>query len=200
MVVVGMGFTKKFVDDLLLKEALLSRTDLEALDVSPCIADNSRNKFIGKINFDVKRILPVLFLSTLNSKLTKNPLILSFTVKQHNFMIGENGDLAVTFVKDEEEMEYILNKLVELLNKGIKYNLSNKVNIDTMVEKKKKLTPMSLYELFPKTNCKECGEETCFNYVAKIMSGEKSHEKCPYVESRLIKNKITPIDLKWSIF
>ena len=66
-----MGFTKKLVDDLLLKGALLNRADPGVLDVSPCIADKSRIKFIGKIKVDVRNLLPVIFLSTPNSKLTK---------------------------------------------------------------------------------------------------------------------------------
>lgn len=115
-------------------------------------------------------------------------------------MLGEKGDLAVTYVKDEEEVNYINDKIIELINKGIKYNLSNRINVESLVEKKKKLTPMTLYELFPKNNCKECGEETCFNYVAKIFSGDKSFEQCPHVDSRLIKKKVTPVDLRWSIF
>ena len=115
-------------------------------------------------------------------------------------MLGENGDLAVTYVKDREEVSYINEKIMELINNGIRYNISTHMNLDQMVEKKRKLTPMTLYELFPKTNCKECREETCFNYVAKIMSGEKSHDLCPHVDSERLKKDMTPIDLGWAIF
>lgn len=192
--------TNQSFTELLLKGILLEKTSISDVDVSPCIADPDRIKFMAKIDRNLSDILPVLFLSQPNSRLTKTPLILSFTVKQHNFMLGEKGDLAVTYVKDKEEVNYINEKIIELINKGIKYNLSNHINTESMVEKKRKLTPMKLYELFPKTNCKECGEETCFNYVAKIMSGDKSYEKCPHVKPGLIKNNISPIDLRWGIF
>jgi len=113
--------------------------------------------------------------------------------------MGEKGDLAVTYVKDRDEVNYINEKIIELINKAIKYNLSHKTKLDSIIEKKRKLTPMTLYELFPKTNCKECGEESCFNYVAKIISGKMSHDKCPCVDPNVIKKIIAPIELSWSI-
>ncbi len=196
----GLDAKKQSLTDLLIGNLLLEKTSISDIDVSPCIADPDRIKFMAKIDRNLSDILPILFLSLPNSRLTKDPPILSFTVKQHNFMIGDNGDLAVTYVKDKEEVDYINEKITQLINKGIKFNISNKFNTDSMVERKKKLTTMTLYEFFPKTNCKECGEETCFNYAAKIMAGEKSYEKCPHVESELIKNRIMPIDLRWNIF
>ena len=92
------------LDDLLLKGLLISREYCEVIDVSPCIADITRIKFMGKINRRLEDVLPVLNFATLSSKLTKDPMILSFTVEQHNFMFGANGGLAVTFVKDEDEI------------------------------------------------------------------------------------------------
>jgi ArsR family metal-binding transcriptional regulator len=85
-----------FISDLLFKGLLLENTTIKVLDISSCIADTSRIKYMAKIQRNLEDILPVLFLSTSNSKLTKKPLILSFTVQQHNFMLGQNGDLAVT--------------------------------------------------------------------------------------------------------
>ena len=195
-----MDTEKQSFTELLMKGLLLENGSTSDVDVSPCIAEPDRIKYMAKIDRPLRDILPTLFLSLPNSRLTKNPRILSFTVKQHNIMLGENGYLAVTYVKDQEEVKYINEKIIELINIGIMYNLTNLIDIEPMVKKKRKLTPMGLYELFPKTNCRECGEETCFNYVAKIFSGEKSYDKCPHVEPRLIKKNIIPIDLKWSIF
>jgi ArsR family metal-binding transcriptional regulator len=188
-----------FVDDLLLKGLLLVNSDIADIDISPCIADPDRIKYMAKINRNLSDILPTLYLSLPNSRLTKNLPILSFTVKQHNFMLDEKGNFAVTYVKDEAEVSYINEKIIELINKGIKYNISTHINLDQMIEKKRKLTPMTLYESFPKTNCRECGEESCFNYVAKIMSGENSHDMCPHTDPKIIGDVIKPIDLKWNI-
>ena len=190
---------RSFVNDLLLRNLLLDRTGVEVLDISPCIADDTRIKFIAKINRSLSDVLPVLFLSTPNSKLTRSPMILSFTVEQHNVMIGHDGNLAVTYVKDEAEKNHIIDRVIDLINRGIKYNLSHRRDLEGMIDEKRRLTPMSLYELFPKTNCGDCSEEGCFNYVAKVLLGETGYDRCPHVDGAAIRSAVTPVDLGWRI-
>ena len=177
----------------------MTRDSCEVVDVSPCIADPTKIKFMAKIDRALKDVLPALFLSTPNSKLTRTPMILSFTFSQHNFLIGENGDLAVTFVKDEDEVGYIVDRVIDLVNRGIKFNISNRVRLDGLAEEKRKLTPLTLYEMFPKSDCRECGESSCFNYVAKIFSGQAGYGLCPVVSAERIEKAMTPVRLGWSI-
>lgn len=185
--------------DFLLKGLIVEKNMIKDIHSSPCIAEPSRLKYTAKLDKNLVDVMPVLFLSTLNSQITKTPVILSFTTQQHNFMIGENGTLAVTYVKDKEEITYINEKIIELINKAIKFRLSNRRNYDALVEKKKKLTPLLLYDLFPKTDCRECGEDSCFNYVAKIFTGEASYDACPYVETKSVLKMVAPVDLGWSL-
>ena len=43
----------------------------------------------------------------------------------------------------------------------------------------KELSPIDVYKLLPKINCKECGEKNCMAFAAKLVSREKSLENCP---------------------
>jgi acetyl-CoA decarbonylase/synthase, CODH/ACS complex subunit gamma len=43
----------------------------------------------------------------------------------------------------------------------------------------KELSPIDVYKLLPKTNCKECGEENCMAFATKIVNREVRLEKCP---------------------
>ncbi len=43
----------------------------------------------------------------------------------------------------------------------------------------KELSPIDVYMLLPKTNCKECGEDNCMAYAAKVVNREVKIEKCP---------------------
>jgi len=43
----------------------------------------------------------------------------------------------------------------------------------------KELSPIDVYKLLPKTNCKECGEENCMAFAAKVVNREVSIDKCP---------------------
>jgi acetyl-CoA decarbonylase/synthase complex subunit gamma len=52
-----------------------------------------------------------------------------------------------------------------------------------MSEKKKagvkELSPIDVYKLLPKINCKECGEENCMAFATKIVNREVNVDQCP---------------------
>jgi acetyl-CoA decarbonylase/synthase complex subunit gamma len=43
----------------------------------------------------------------------------------------------------------------------------------------KELSPIDVYKLLPKTNCKECGEENCMAFATKVVNREVHIEECP---------------------
>lgn len=49
------------------------------------------------------------------------------------------------------------------------------------------LSPIQVYMLLPRTNCKECGEENCMAFAVKMVNRETSLEKC----TELLKEEYT---------
>jgi len=43
----------------------------------------------------------------------------------------------------------------------------------------KEISPIDVYKLLPRTNCKECGEENCMAFAAKLVNREVALEDCP---------------------
>lgn len=43
----------------------------------------------------------------------------------------------------------------------------------------KELSPIDVYTLLPKINCKECGEDNCMAFAAKVVNREVKIEQCP---------------------
>ncbi|MCW4014744.1 MAG: acetyl-CoA decarbonylase/synthase complex subunit gamma [Candidatus Bathyarchaeota archaeon] len=43
----------------------------------------------------------------------------------------------------------------------------------------KQLSPIDVYMLLPKTNCKECGEDNCMAFATKVVNREVSVDQCP---------------------
>ncbi len=43
----------------------------------------------------------------------------------------------------------------------------------------KELSPIDVYKLLPRTNCKECGEENCMAFATKIVNREVQVDQCP---------------------
>ncbi len=51
-------------------------------------------------------------------------------------------------------------------------------------------SPMDVYRLLPKTNCKECGEQTCMSFAFKLVKGEKRIEDCkPLLKPEFEENR-----------
>ena len=45
----------------------------------------------------------------------------------------------------------------------------------------KEISPIDVYKLLPKTNCKECGEANCMAFATKVVNGELAVDNCPPV-------------------
>ncbi len=43
----------------------------------------------------------------------------------------------------------------------------------------KELSPIDVYKLLPRTNCKECGEENCMAFATRVVNREVQLEACP---------------------
>ncbi|UCC58685.1 MAG: acetyl-CoA decarbonylase/synthase complex subunit gamma [Candidatus Bathyarchaeum sp.] len=53
----------------------------------------------------------------------------------------------------------------------------------------KELSPIDVYMLLPKTNCKECGEENCMAFATKVVNREVSIDQCsPLLTKEYEKN------------
>jgi hypothetical protein len=46
-------------------------------------------------------------------------------------------------------------------------------------------TPLDLYKLLPKTNCKQCSLPSCFAFSAAVLSGEKELTDCPHIDKTI---------------
>ena len=53
--------------------------------------------------------------------------------------------------------------------------------------KKKKLTGLAIQKLLPKTNCKECGSNTCMAFAMKLAAKKVNLSLCPYVSEEAKK-------------
>jgi acetyl-CoA decarbonylase/synthase, CODH/ACS complex subunit gamma len=53
----------------------------------------------------------------------------------------------------------------------------------------KQLSPIDIYSLLPKTNCKKCGEDNCMAFATKLVNREVNLDKCtPLLDAKYKKN------------
>jgi ArsR family metal-binding transcriptional regulator len=132
-------------------------------------------EFEAFVHFDVD-ISPVLpYLNTVLSSgiyLPDTPA-LSWRYDGHNIGFWPHrialGDLAT-----REEAEELATRLVKLVN----HTWEKRDEIDPDPTTHKRLQPLELYQLLPQTNCKACGEPTCFSFALKLVAGQATLEAC----------------------
>jgi len=167
--------------ELLFPEILVRKIEIK--EISPCTADPERIKFLAQADKPLEDVLPVLYLTIPNAKYSEKLGALSYTHQQHLITIFANGRVGMTYVKDRNEADRLVEEARKLINRALIYLKTHGKPSLEMVQAKKELTPVKIYELLPKTNCKMCGEQSCFAFAAKLLNGEKTLQDCPPLES-----------------
>jgi len=183
---------------LLFKDRLVDDDAWEVVHRSPCQADPKRFKIIATVGRSLRGVLPIIYLSQLNSKYTKSPESASYTFQRHNILIGHDGSVAITYIKDDEEMNALRSRVIQTINSAIVYSLTHHASLDDLIEKKNTLSPMALYKHFKELtqrDCSECGEKGCFTFVAKLCNGERNAQDCPHVNTTEVEKELRPISI-----
>ncbi|MEM2533689.1 MAG: (Fe-S)-binding protein [Candidatus Nezhaarchaeales archaeon] len=188
-------------EELLFADVLVRKIEIK--EISPCIADPERIKFLAQADKPLEDVLPILYLAIPNAKYSEKLGALSYMYQQHLVTIFANGRIGMTYVKDRKEADQLVEEARRLINRAFIHLKTHGKPSPEMIHAKKELTLLKVYELLPKTNCKMCGEQSCFAFAAKLLNGEKKLQDCPPLESKeyntrkfQIERMMSPIKLK----
>lgn len=187
--------------ELLFADVIVKKIEIK--EISPCTADPERIKFLAQADKPLEEVLPILYLAIPNAKYSEKLGALSYNYKQHMITMFANGRIGMTYVKDRSEAEQLVEETRKLINRAFIHLKTRGKTSPEMIQAKKELTPVKIYELLPKTNCKKCGEQGCFAFAAKLLNREKNLQDCPPLDSmeyasnkRQIEKMMNPIKLK----
>jgi|YelNatPaOPRAMG01_1025707.scaffolds.fasta_scaffold36782_2 ArsR family metal-binding transcriptional regulator len=153
-------------------------------EVTPCAADPDRIKFIAEADRTLEEALPILYLGIPNAKYSEKLGALSYRLEQHLVTIFASGRIGITYVKDRQEAEKLVEDTRKLINRALLYQKTHGKPEDSLFEAKKTLSPQTLYEKLPKTNCHECSEQSCYAFATKLFNKEKTLDTCPPLSTR----------------
>ncbi|MEM0216873.1 MAG: (Fe-S)-binding protein [Candidatus Bathyarchaeia archaeon] len=189
-------FAELFFTDVIVKK-------IEIREISPCTADPERIKFLAQADRPLEDVLPILYLAIPSAKYSEKLGALSYMHQQHLITIFANGRITMTYVKDRDEANRLVEEARRLINRAFIYLKTHGKPSREMIQAKKELTPVKIYELLPKTNCKKCGEQGCFAFATKLLNGEKRLQECILLDSKehiackfQIEKMVSPIRLK----
>ncbi len=127
----------------------------------------------------LKDIVEILALKFPPSKANYSREWRCLTIKMFDRLIGLYASGKISFcaddIEDAKEILKHIKKLMDEAKKDLKMKGSPSME---EIDAWNKLTPLELYKYLPKTNCGECGEQTCMAFAVKVLTGEKGLGDC----------------------
>ncbi len=107
----------------------------------------------------------------------KDPPSVTFRV-QGKLITVHKQKIAINALKNESEAR----KIVEWMAREINDAWEKRNEIEPCYEGMSKPKLIEILKLLPKTNCKECGFQTCMVFASMVAEGAKVASDCPWLE------------------
>jgi ArsR family metal-binding transcriptional regulator len=151
---------------------LIDSYDLK-IDVSGHSSEVFEYEAIAHLQTDIREVLPYLN-ATLRSGLYL-PDAPAFSWRKDDHKIGFWPDrIAVETLESREQASEKIRELVDLVNDV----WARRAEIEPDYTMRQNLQPLELFKLLPQTNCKVCGEASCFAFALKLAAGQVQLTEC----------------------
>jgi ArsR family metal-binding transcriptional regulator len=151
---------------------LIETYELE-IETSTHSMEEFEYEVIIRLNVDIRSALPYLNATLSRGIYLPDEPVLSWRYEGHN--IGFWPDrIAVDHLESRQQVEEEVEHLVGLVNEV--WEKRDRIEPDTTTHER--LQPLELLRPLPRTNCKVCGESTCFNFALKLAAGQVRLEQC----------------------
>jgi ArsR family metal-binding transcriptional regulator len=152
---------------------LIEKYELEVF-TPPCEPGAERFAAKAHLTIDISETLPYLNATLRGAVYHRGANALTWKKAGHNIAFHA-FEIATSNVEDRQAAEKEIKGLVELVNR----TWDRREEITPSYETRQRPTPMAVYNLLPKTNCKQCNEPTCWVFALKIAMSQKALSDCP---------------------
>jgi ArsR family metal-binding transcriptional regulator len=144
----------------------------------PCLAEPGKIIIIGTPSRSLDDVLP--YLATLPGVIAWNPHTLTLTFRrQPGFMTLDPEKVYITQVKNTEEGLALLDALKDAVNAV----WEKRAELVAVTAQKSAPRHLDIWELLPRTNCKQCGEATCLAFAVALLQEKRTLEECALIRS-----------------
>ncbi len=140
----------------------------------PCDYSRETVNAIGHITGDISPVFPYLNAVIPGAEYQPAGKVLRFKWEGHVVTLRPD-EMAAGGFNDADEAVDFLARLQKLIND----TWERRHTIQPSEVQRKRLVATDVYRLLPRTNCKACGQPTCFTFAAKLTMGEVTLEACP---------------------
>jgi len=155
---------------------LIEHYDLEVF-TPPCEPGAERFSAAARLQTDISEALPYLNATLRGAVYNAAAPALLWKKAGHNVAFHPY-QIAVSNVEDRDAAIKEVAGLIELVNR----TWERRGEIEPNYEARRRPAPMAVYKLLPQTNCKACGEATCFVFATKLAAGQVELSVCPVLQ------------------
>ncbi len=139
-----------------------------------CDPGAERYSAVARLAADISAVLPYLN-ATLRGALYYHAAQALTWKKAGHAVAFHAHEIATSNVEDIEAARREIEGLIELVNR----TWARRAEITPDTTTRQRPTPMAVYKLLPRTNCKACGEATCYNFALKLTAAKRAIGDCP---------------------
>ncbi|MCL2774851.1 MAG: hypothetical protein FWD71_16110 [Oscillospiraceae bacterium] len=151
--------------------------EIKVIETSPCLANEKLFKGLTRASVSLTELLP--YLNAVVEKSNYQPSSNSFVFKKGIIgFILQDTSINITQFANITELYEILDWVKELINA----TYESREYIEPNYKARKIVPALTIYNLLPKKNCKECGESTCMAFAAKLNKLDAEIDDCPLLK------------------
>jgi ArsR family metal-binding transcriptional regulator len=162
---------------------LIETYDLEVF-TPPCDPGAERYAARARLSASISEVLPYLNATLRGAVFHPGANVLTWKKGGHNIAFHVH-EIATSNVEDRAAAEKEIEGLVALVNR----TWERRAEIIPNYETRQRPAPMAIFKLLPGTNCKQCGEPTCFNFALKLAASQKLLSDCPSLSDTQYANQ-----------
>jgi len=139
----------------------------------PCDFGRETVNVIGRCAEDISPVMPYLNATQPKALYNHSAHILRFRWQGHQVTLRPH-QIAISGLADGDEAVEALARLQRLIND----TWERRDGITPSTVERKRLKALDVYRLLPGTNCKACGESSCFVFANKLAAGQVEVTLC----------------------
>ncbi len=151
---------------------LIERYELELVS-PPCEPGSERWSAFAALSADISQALPYLNATLKGAIYEQAAQVLSWRSGGRTIMFRPR-EIAVSNLEDRSEAEAVVQRMLKLVNR----TWEERERIQPSMAKREPLKALDVYKLLPRTNCKACGQPTCFTFALKLAAGQADLDAC----------------------
>jgi ArsR family metal-binding transcriptional regulator len=148
-------------------------TRLAIIGVVPCLADTAKIRVTAELDADIGDVLP--YLNTTLKNAIYNARTRTLTVRKEGMLFTlRRNTLTGTKLRDVDHVRIELERLIATINE----TWERRSDITPSFERREQPTVLEIYRRLAATNCRQCGENTCLAFAAKLVAERVTVVSC----------------------